>query len=135
MIKTYKDLQNIDEVVGGLYRKDPTLEQTKFGYAYKRFVEKNYIPVMKELRELLVNARIDLAMEDPKTKEVLTDPNPQSRGFRYDKEGLKAIIQKEKEIMAEFDKKEIEVTPFISSFVPEGLTDEDKEMLKGCVIE
>lgn len=133
MKKTFNELNEIDLVIGELYSKNPTLRDTKFGYAYKRFAENNYIPLYKEMIEAKNNARIDNALEDEKTKEILLDPASQ-RGFKYSKEGLKSVIKAEKQIQELFDVKEIEIKPFISSFIPEEITDEQKELLTGILI-
>ncbi|MFA5197693.1 MAG: hypothetical protein WC437_04730 [Patescibacteria group bacterium] len=133
LIKTFKDLQDIDLLVSNLYSKDKTLEKSKFGYAYKRFIEKNYMPAIKEMQEKLSDVRINNALEDKNTKEILiTKEN--SRGFKYSKEGLKKCVAEERKTVDEFEKKEIEIIPFISSYVPEGLSEEDKELLTGLVI-
>jgi hypothetical protein len=132
MIKTFKQLQEVDQLVASLYQKDKTLEQSKMGYAYKRFSEKNYFPVVKELQEKLIDIRVDNAMEDPTTKQILKDPTDQ-RGFKYSKEGLKKCIEQERKVIDEFNKREIEIIPYISSFVPEILTEDNLEELKGLI--
>jgi hypothetical protein len=134
MTKTFKDLQEIDSLVGSLYKKNPTLEHSKFGYAYKRFSDKNYLPMVKDFQEELGNVRIDNALEDEKTKEILID-RMNVRGYKYSKEGLKKVILEEKAIIEKFDLKGIEIVPFISKVVPEDLTEDQSEMLKGVVLE
>lgn len=133
MKKTFKELQEVDVLVGSLYQKDKTLEKSKFGYAYKRFIEKNYVPIIKERQERLIDVRIDNALEDKNTKEILTDKES-NRGYKYSKEGLKKCIKDERKVMEEFEEKEIEIEPFISSFVPQ-LDEEQKEILNGLIIE
>lgn len=131
--KTFKDLQEIDGVVGQLYAKDATLQNSKLGYAYKRFVEKNYRPLLDELMEKLAIERVEYALTDEKTKEVLVDQtNP--RGFKYDKEGLKKVMEAERKLTREFADREVVITPFISSYVPKGLNEEQTEVLKGLII-
>ena len=116
MKKTFKELQEIDLIVGGIYHRKPELRNTKFGYAYKRFVKKNYQPLV-----------------DEKTKEILIDRlNP--RGYKYSKEGLKQVIKDENQISNKFDLKETEIEPFLSSYIPEDLTEEETEILTGIVI-
>jgi len=133
-IKTFKQIREADLLVGQLYQTTPELSETKFGYAWKRFIEKNYIPTLKKLQEEVNDARIDNALEDPTTKEVLRDQtNP--RGFKYTKEGLKAIIKKENEINDRYDLVEIEVEPHIvdTKNLPK-LNDEQRDALVGMVI-
>lgn len=133
MIKTFKELKELDSIVGSMYSKEPTLKDTKFGYHYKRICEKFYIPVVNEYNNAINDARLDFAMEIESTKEVLMDTQS-VRGYKYTKEGLKNIIKKERELQEEWNKKEIEVEPFISSHVPENLSEEEKEALTGILI-
>ena len=132
MKKTFEELGKIDVVVGELYQKDGHLKDSKFGYAYKRFSEKNYLPKIKELQQELNDARIDNALEDPITHAVWTD-STNLRGYKYSKEGLKAVMKKENELLNEWNKKEFEIDPYISEYVPE-LTEEQRELLKGVLI-
>ncbi len=133
MIKTFKELKEVDNLVGTLFAKNPTLRDSKFGYAYKRFVQKNFMPVATEFNEALVAVRVDCAMEDPITKEVLADPaNP--RGFKYDKTGLKQVMFEESLLVKKWDELEIEVTPYLSPMIPEGLTEEETAILAGLVL-
>ena len=133
MTKTFKELQSVDELIGNLYQKDAKLKDTKFGYAYKIFSEKNYVPVIKEFQEALASIRINNALEDKNTKEILVDrANP--RGYKYSKEGLNACIAQERKIEKEFDEKVIEITPYFCKVLPE-LTEEQVEQLKGLIIE
>lgn len=132
MIKTFKELQEIDRIVGQLYTEYPTLRDTKFGYAYKKFSEKNYTPLLKEFQDAISTARIDNALEDEKTKAILIDAES-TRGYKFSKEGWKAIIAEENKIMDLFNIKDVEITPYLSAFVPE-LTEEQIEILKGTII-
>jgi len=111
-MKTFKAIREADILVGQLYQATPELMETKFGYAWKRFTEKNYIPTLKKLQEEVNDARIDNALEDAITKEVLRDPTS-TRGFKYTKEGLKAVIKKENEINDRYELVEIDVEPYI----------------------
>jgi len=132
MKKTFQELQEVDQLIGSLYEKDKTLRESKFGYVYKRFSKKNYIPVVEELTEKIQDIRIENSLEDPQTKQILQDPsNP--RGFKFSKEGLKRCIELERQLSKEFDKREIEIIPYISSYMPE-LTDDQKEMLTGLIL-
>lgn len=130
--KTFKQLQEIDNVMGELYQKEPTLQETKFGYAYKRFCEKEYIPLVKEYNASLEDVRIENALENETTKEVLTD-RTNMRGYKYSKLGLKNVMKEENRVMEEWNSKEFEVEPFVSAFVPE-LSEYEKEVLTGVII-
>src|SRR5258708_5668304 len=130
MVKTFRELQDLDQLVGGLYARVPTVKDTKFGYAYKRFVEKNYIPTLKDFQEEIATVRVEFALEDDKTKEILIDrANP--RGYKYSKAGTKQVMFEEKKVMDKWDTFEIEIKPFISSYVPVELNEEEIESLKG----
>lgn len=133
MKKTFKELQTIDTTVGGMYRRNPELRDTKFAYAYKRFHEKNYFPLLKELQEQINDAYINNALVDEKTQALLTDQE-NARGFKYSKDGLKQVMKDENKISEEFNSKEIEITPFISVYIPENITEEEKEILTGIVL-
>src|SRR3990167_5815263 len=115
----FKKLKEIDSVVANLYTKIPTLQEGKFGYGYKRFYEKNLAPTQKEYIQELQDARIDNALVDEKTKALLKDPDPRSRGFQYTKEGLKALVKAERELDQKYDEKEIEIEPYIIKDLPE----------------
>lgn len=131
--KTFKELLEVDNVVGRLYQKDPEIRNTKFGYAYTQFHKKNYTPTLEKYQEEILLARIDNALEDEKTKRVLEDKE-NIRGFQFSKEGLRNVILKEKELETKWLAMEIEIEPYISKFVPEELSEEDREVLTGLVI-
>lgn len=132
--KTFKELRDLDIMVAEAYHKNEDLEKTKFGYAYKRFREKNYDPKTKEYNEELLSIRIDNALEDEKTKEIFMDPTPNTRGFKYSKDGLKKVVKAEKELLEKWDKKEWEIEPHISPMKPEDFSEEEIEMLTGLVL-
>ena len=133
MKKTFKELRDVDSLVAGMYFRNDKLKETKFGYAFKRFAEKNFRPLFQERGDEVELVRVENALEDPETKEILLDKeNP--RGYKYSKEGLKKCLKAESKIIDDYDKKEVEIKPHISSFIPEDLTEEEKEMLKGLLI-
>lgn len=132
--KTFKELMEIDEFIGTLYTEKPELKNSKFGYSYKRFAEKNFYPLLKKFREELLDIRIDNALEDEKTKEIIADDlNP--RGYKYNKEGLKKLVIAERILEEEWFNKEIKVEPYIckKENLPE-LNIIEKEMLLGVLI-
>lgn len=131
--RTFKDLSELDQLVGMAYQRDDKLKNTKFGYAYKKFTEKNYIPLVKEFQEEIQNVRIDHALEDPTTKEILSDKN-NFRGYRYSKAGLKQVMVEERKIVDKWNEKEVEIIPYICASIPEELEPEEIEKLKGLVL-
>ena len=133
MTKTFKELQEVDMMVGGLYQKTPTLKESKFGYAYKRFTDKNYMPYVKDFNEELGALRVQHALEDPNTKEVIIDRmNP--RGFKYSKAELILLMAEERKLAEKWDEKEITIIPYLSKLIPEDLEEEQREMLDGLVL-
>lgn len=133
MIKTFKQLTDIDNLIADLYEKKPSLKRTKFGYAYKRFAEKFFYPMDKEYQDELNHARINLALEDEKTKEILLDPSSPRR-FKYTKEGLISVLKEENNIWLQWKDKEINIEAYNTAFIPEELTDGDMDLLKDIII-
>ena len=136
MKKTYQELVEIDQAVGILYKEDPTLKDKKFGYAYQKTAERSYLKLNKQLSEEMEDARIDFASEDEKTKVILRDENPNSRGYQYSKDNLKLLVKKEREIFNKYLEKEIEFEPYFCNkdSLPE-LTEYQIELFKGILFE
>lgn len=135
--KTFKDLIIIDGMIALVYQENPALKMSKFGYAYNKFAEKNYYPKLKEFQQALADIRINYALEDKETKEVLMDDvkkNP--RGYKYDREGLKKVIKAEDALSMEWDEKEVKIEPYFckKENLPK-LSEGQKELLKGTIIE
>ncbi len=128
----FKELQKID-VIYGQFLNDPVLSKTKMSYALKRFIESN-IKFFKEYNTGLQDLRIDNALVDEKTKELLTDEkNP--RGFKYGKEELKKLLKEENDWMDKFKEKDCDVEVYIcKDTAGADLSEEDIEILKGYVI-
>lgn len=134
MKKTFEELMAADMEVGSMFASDKDLENTKFGYAYKRYYKKNFADPFQEYLEKLQEIRINNALENPATNEVLIDrENP--RGYKFSKAGLLKCIKEENEFIKENNKKEIDVELFVSPMVPPGLSERQKDMLMGLVYE
>ncbi len=132
MLKKFKELQEIDEIVGGLYKKNPALPNGRFGYWYNKFYKKNVTPILTEIGEKIADIRLDNAMVDEKTKEILYSEDKQS--YKITKDGMKKVNEQTRALHKEYEEKEVDVTPMISSEVPVELQEEDKELLKGLLI-
>lgn len=132
MKKTYLQIAEADQLVASLYAKNSTIEKGKFGYAWKRFIEKNYNPIAKELNEKLADNRIENCLTDEKTKEILYTPEG---NYKFSKEGMKAVVDFSRKIIHEYNLKEFEIIPFIvkQENLPE-LSEEEKDLLMGLVI-
>lgn len=129
--------QKLIEVNGYFNQVFRQYASTKFGYAIKKFIEKNIKKVIEDYQEALYNVRIEYALTDPKTGAIIYDSeaNEQNgrRPFAYTPDKLKEIISAEKVLLAEWNLKEFEVEPYICTEVPE-LSDEVKELLIGLII-
>jgi hypothetical protein len=137
MKKTYQELIEIDGIIARLYAEDLNIRKGKFGYAYTKFHTKNIAPVQKEMREKLEDLQVDNALTDEKTGELLYGepaPNQQKGDFKFNKEGMKKLTFETRALIKEFQEKEIEIEPFFSSVIPAGLSVEDIDALRGCVI-
>ena len=116
-----------------MYRANPTLTNTKFGYAYKKFVEKNITPTIKEINEKMEDERLDKAMVDEKTKEILYNDST-NRSYKYDKQGLKGLLEFSRKLTKEYEEKDIEVIPYISKEVPDELDQNKIDLLIGILL-
>lgn len=135
MQKTYEQLIEIDELVGFLYQENPELKKTKFGYAYDVFFKKNVLPTTKEESEDVADMRLKYALADEKTGEILYDrANPANPIFKFNRDGQLAVNQQTRQIKQKYGKKVIKIQPYISAYVPPGLTEEQKEILSGVLI-
>lgn len=128
--RTFAKLKEIDECVAKLYAKDETLRNAKFGYWYNKFYKKNIAPIVTEIEEKLADCRLENALVDEKTKEILYNGN----AFKYNKEDMQNLVNFNRKIIKEYDEKEFDVIPCISSELPEGLEEEEKDLLKGLLI-
>jgi hypothetical protein len=134
MQKKIEELLSADQIVGGLIQSQKTTENSKFIYAWKKFYRLNMKDPISEYQDKVQDIRIKYAQED-KDGSVVNDPtNP--RGYKYSKESLQSVIKEEKDATKELNEREIEVKPYICPVesLPE-LTDEEKEQLKGLIIE
>lgn len=132
-IKTYRQLVDLDNMVGGLYQRNPLLKVSKFGYAYKRFADKSLKKVFDLYNEELAMIRIDNALVNEVTKAVILTGI--GRGFEYNKEGLKNVIREEIKLSIVWETKEFEIEPYFTKDLPENLSDDEKELMQGIIIE
>lgn len=130
--KTFAELMEIDEIVGVLYTRNPLIRNGRFGYWYTKFYKKNITPITNEIAEKIADNRLDNAMIDKDTNEILYSEDKKS--YRIDKEGQKKVNEFQRAIYKEYNEKEFDIIPQISSEVPVELLDEEKKVLKGLVI-
>ncbi len=133
MKKTLQEIKDINQLVGRLYQENESLKKSKFSYAWDKFIKKNYNPTVTEMNEKVADLRIDFALTDPKTKELLYSDDKGS--FKYTLEGMKGLNEAYRDLMKEFEGREIEIIPFIlkPEDVP-ALSEEEKEELTGLII-
>lgn len=131
MKKTFLQIKESDQLVAQLYANDENLQKGKFGYAWKRFIEKNYKPLVVEINEKMDDARIDNALTDPNTGEILYN----GENYKFGKEGVKALIEYGRKLDKQYNERLVEIIPFLvkKADLP-ALTDEEQEILKGLVI-
>ena len=134
MKKTFEELMQVNGELGNIQKMYPDVVKTKFGYAIKKFTVKNIQKPQEEFFAALNDIRVENALTDEKTKEILVDQTNQ-RGYKYSKEGLQACIKAEKELTILWEGKEFDVEPYVCTddSVPE-LTEYQKEVLGGLVI-
>ena len=133
--KTFKELQEVDALMGMIFTKNLILRDSKFGYTYKRFYEINFQNIFNEYLSEIEDVRIDNCLEDPTTKAVKLSNNPGGRSYLYSKTGLKEVIKAENKIEKKFQLKEIKITPYFIKDIPKTLTETEIELLKGLIIE
>lgn len=137
--KSYQDLKDIEEVFSELAETNKDFEKTKLAYAGVRFSKINLKPINDDMGIDLTMVRIDNALTDKATGAILYQDKKTGvgRDFQYSIAGLKKTIAAERKIRAEWAKKEFEIKPFICTDLSgvEPLTDRQKEILKGVIIE
>lgn len=132
--KTYKQLSDLDTTIFLLYQEKPELKNTKFGWGYKRFYEKNLKKIFDDYNAILIDIRIDNALIDERTKAIKTTKE-NDRGFLYSPDGFKNVIKAEKKLWEDWKDKEFEVEPYIiaADSLPE-LIEEQIELMKDILI-
>lgn len=111
MKKTFLELSEIDQRIASVYKNNPDIVKTKFAYGYGKFVKNNLSVLQDEFKDKLLDIRIENALTDPQTGEILNDKENE-RGFKFSKEGLKETIRQEKKLYSEYENKEIEIKPY-----------------------
>lgn len=127
---TFELLLDINGAINNLFA-EPTFANTKFGYACKKFVQKNVVKPIADYDEEIMLCRVNNALTDEKTGELLQD---EKGNYKFNKEGTIAFMQQSKEIRAKWLAKEVEIEPYIVTDLPE-LTDEQTELFKGVFFE
>jgi len=132
---TYKELNEVVRVANFIMQTAKDVAGTKFEYAFSKFTKTNYKELAEAYNDELADIRIDHALEDSETKAILKDESEKGRGFMYSKKGLKDVIKAERDLDKKYDKKEVEVEPYISSYVPKKMSQLQTEILTGFLIK
>lgn len=135
--RTFKELRELDNIIGMMFGADKNLPNTKFGYGYKRFYTKNLADPFTEYQNEIQDVWADHAMIDDKTKVIVRDEGKKDRsGFGYDREGDKNVRKAEKKLYDKWAVKEIEVDPYFidPKDLPE-LNEFQKEAFKGLIMK
>lgn len=129
---TFEKLKQIDKVHGRLLGIK-TFKETKLGYAFKRFSEKNIKKPFEEYASKLEDLRIDNALEDTTTKAILYEADG---SYKFSKEGKKTLIKQMRDEESKWLDKEFEVEPFICKDIPVEVKFEEHEveLLEGLII-
>jgi hypothetical protein len=135
LTRKFKEIEDADSIIALLLEKNEKMEKGKLTYAWKRFVEKNYRSLATELGDKLQDNRVEHAMTDPKTKELLYT-NDKNTSYKYTKEGMKALLEAQRKLKKEYEEMDIEIVPFFvkKEDLPE-LNEEEREILTGLIIE
>jgi hypothetical protein len=133
-MKTFKEILEIDQEVAKLYKANENLKDGKFGYGYKRFYAKNLTPLLEKYQEGLQDIYVANALEDEKTKALIMEKDGSS--YSYSKAGKIQCLKEERTFIEEFNKKEVEIEPYIikPENLPE-LTEEQEELFNGVLME
>ena len=134
--RTFKQLKEFNGAAQAYLQKVPEAENTKFGYALKRFADMNLQKIWKEYNQKRELLAVEHALEDKETKAIIPSEPGSQRPYKYDKKGLTALMNAENELFDEWEEKEFEVEPYIATSLPKekDLTEEQREAFKGLVM-
>lgn len=132
--KTFEELTEANSTYMNMLSMNPLLENTKFGYAWKRFFKKNLEKPFNEYNALVTDTRIEHALANKETGEIFLDQMPGGRGFKYNKEGLKSVIAAERKLKEQWSGKEYEVEPYMCTGTIPELSESQTEAFQGLII-
>ena len=151
MKTTIERLLDFKNVARSYFQKDRKNEQSKIGYAIKK-TEKRIDKAVQPYQDLIddFNAKIednniDLCEADSKgvpVYDIIKDANGrETRHYRFTKDNMKKKNDKIREIKARFKEEEekilqqeVDFEPYLSNFVPDDFSDEEKIVFSGIVI-
>jgi len=134
--RTFKQLREFNIMAQSYLMRCGT--DTKLAYAIERVQESNLKNVFKEYSEKLRDIRIENCFTDKDgviQYDILKEAGGrETRDFKYTKEGLRAKEKEEKELIEDYDKKDVEFEPFIATEVPLNLGEMEIQLFRGIVI-
>lgn len=99
---TLEEIFNIINILNRLGDKTVNNTKTRFGYATKKFIDKCK-KIITDYNESVESVRIDNALVDEETKELLMNEN----GYKFSKEGLNNVSKEIKKLKAKKHKIEV----------------------------
>lgn len=133
MKKTFKELKKLNGTYIDLVKEHPSINNTKFGYAWNKFFNKNLEPIFKEYNSILIGLSAENGLTDKETGEILM--TNMGRGFKFSKEGFKKLIEAENKLEEEWNSKEYEIEPYFTSDIPKDLNFIQLEEFEGFIIK
>lgn len=133
-MKKFKELNDLYNTFDIACQKTPELANTKLGYAFKIFFNKNCKQAFQDYNEELEMLRVDNAATDDKGC-LISNPEDKVRGFKYEKSAFKILLIAEKKLLKEWNIKEFEVEPYFSREIPDYLSEIEKEEYAGLIID
>lgn len=150
MLKTFRQVREFNQAVNSFTNRDPENANTKLGYALKKISETQIKKIVKDYQEEynglyydnVQRKQVDHALTDKSNGALLNAPKGSERPFLYDKLGLLAVMEAEKNfgsqaeaLLEKWDLKEYEITPHYAVEVPEGLLDNERSAFLDFVIK
>lgn len=109
MKRTLSEIGEIQSVLAGI----STMDNDKLTYSVKKVIaniNKAINPVIAELNEKIADAQATYAATDEKGI-IITDENGK---YQFAPKGAKDLAKKKKQLLDEYNRKEIEFEPFLS---------------------
>jgi hypothetical protein len=132
--KTFKQARDFNALANTLLSVRPEYFHTKLGYAIKK-VQESLISINKQYLKELDCIRIDHALTDSNKAVLLNSDKQAERPYMYDKAGLKKVKEEEENLLASWDEKEISVSVYYATEIPEKLEQDIIDSLRGFVID
>jgi len=126
MIKkvNFKEAHTLQKHIVNQLHRDP---DSKFSFALKETTD-SFLLAREDYNKDLLNKQLEHALEKDGMVVLSKDPN-NIRPFEYSKDGLKACIEAERLLDAEWEVKEIEIDVFTVKAFPKNIDDYTRKHL------